>query len=170
MRLHSVTEAAQVLHASAVDGEHVLVLTDKTAALWNVEQHDIVVEASYHLPQRAQLVLAHDYHHQTSVLFVDQAQNLCFLQLETGHNSQHAIEQPESCISAGMCASAVSRCVSNTIFTEGGFSCVHAAVSVYQGWVHVVSTYEWHDPNRRRVFISKHQLQNETSHERPAGT
>ena len=162
LRLHDLVEPTRVLHASVVSDNQVFVLAQNAAAVWGIEDNDIVVQETYDLPERVCGVLTHDHHNQTSVLITDQAPNiaysLCFVQLASGYTSQHVIERPNDPHSGAPAPTAACICSSNTIITERSFSCTHFATSVYQGWVHVMSAYEWSDPHRRKLFISMHSF------------
>lgn len=156
LRLHDLVEPSRVLHASAVSDNQVFVLAQKAAAVWGIEDNDIVVKETYDLPVRACGVLTHDHHNQTSVLITNPniAYHVCFVQLASGYTSQHVIERPNDPHSGAPASTAACICSSNTIITERSFSCTHFVTSVYQGWVHVMSAYAWSDPHRRKLFIS----------------
>ena len=173
LRLHDLVEPTRVLHATAVSDNQVVVLTQDGAAVWGIADNDVVVQETYDLPQRVCGVLTYDHHNQTSVLITDHAPNiaycLCFVQLASGHTSQHVIERPDNPHSGAPAPTAACICFSNTFVSKCSFSCTHFAASVYQGWVHVVSAYEWSDPHRRKLFISMHSFAKQATGKCSAG-
>ena len=173
MQLHMLTDAGQALHISRVTKKCVVIFTQTTAEVWDVDHIEVVIQQSQKLPTRVRLLLNHDSHNQISLLVTDQPHNLaydlCFVQLEAGPTWRQCIDRPENINSGAPVASVASPLASNTVFTTSGFSCVHSAVSLYQGWVHLVSAYEWCDPTRRRLLISEYILHSNSNDEHAAG-
>lgn len=171
LRSHTLTDAARVLHLSALSASRVLIVDQQGAAVCEVDDHN--VERLFEPPQDIKFVLTFDYHNQTCMLITDQADslacNLTFLQIKTGQVTEQTIDQPEHTNTGSLAVPAVSCCASNFIATEQSFNCIHSAVSLYQDWVHVFSVYEWCHPQRRKVFLNKYSLSNAASQDRPAG-